>query len=215
MHQHRNKSHVCQFFVVPYPCSSSCRHVIASEEAENRSELIFFTDRAQVYKCRASDIDPVKASALGDFIAAKLGFDEDERPIMMKAITEYDPADNFIFIFENGKGVKIPASAYETKTNRRRLTGAFSDASPIAAVLFEHEPMDILIENSMGRAILINSSLIPQKSTRTSAGSILFTMKDGTSVTSVHAGVAIDMEKAAKCRKLKIPATGITINTML
>ena len=189
--------------------------IIASEEAENRSELIFFTDRAQVYKCRASDIDPVKASALGDFIAAKLGFEEDERPIMMKAITGYDPADNFIFIFENGKGVKIPASVYETKTNRRRLTGAFSDASPIAAVLFEHEPMDILIENSMGRAILINSSLIPQKSTRTSAGSILFTMKDGTSVTSVLAGEAIDMEKAAKCRKLKIPATGITINTML
>ena len=187
--------------------------IIASEEAENRSELIFFTDRAQVYKCRASDIDPVKASALGDFIAAKLGFEEDERPIMMKAITGYDPADNFIFIFENGKGVKIPASVYETKTNRRRLTGAFSDASPIAAVLFEHEPMDILIENSMGRAILINSSLIPQKSTRTSAGSILFTMKDGTSVTSVLAGEAIDMEKAAKCRKLKIPATGI--NTML
>ena len=189
--------------------------IIASEEAENRSELIFFTDRAQVYKCRASDIDPVKASALGDFIAAKLGFEEDEHPIMMKAITNYDPADNFIFIFENGKGVRIPASVYETKTNRRRLTGAFSDASPIAAVLFEHEPMDILIENSMGRAILINSSLIPQKSTRTSAGSVLFTMKDGTSVTSVHAGDAIDMEQAAKCRKLKIPATGITINTLL
>ncbi|MBP3394358.1 MAG: topoisomerase IV, partial [Lentisphaeria bacterium] len=183
--------------------------IIASEEAENRSELIFFTDRAQAYKCKASDIDPVKASALGDFIAAKLGFEEDERPIMMKAITKYEPEDNFIFIFENGKGVRIPASAYETKTNRRRLTGAFSDASPIAAVLFEHEPTDILIENSLGRAILINSSLIPQKSTRTSAGSILFTMKDGTTVTSVRAGDAIDMELASKCRKHKIPATGI------
>ncbi len=189
--------------------------IIASEEAENRSELIFFTDRAQAYKCKASDIDPVKASALGDFIAAKLGFEEDERPIMMKAITKYEPEDNFIFIFENGKGVRIPASAYETKTNRRRLTGAFSDASPIAAVLFEHEPTDILIENSLGRAILINSSLIPQKSTRTSAGSILFTMKDSTTVTSVRAGDAIDMELASKCRKHKIPATGITINTLV
>ncbi len=189
--------------------------IIASEEAENRSELIFFTDRAQVYKCKASDIDPVKASALGDFIAAKLGFEEDERPVMMKAITKYEPEDNFIFIFENGKGVKIPASVYETKTNRRRLTGAFSDASPVAAILYEHEPMDILIENSLGRAILINSSLIPQKTTRTSAGSILFTMKDGTTVTSVRAGDAIDMELAAKCRKHKIPATGITINTLV
>ncbi len=189
--------------------------IIASEETENRAELIFFTDRAQAYKCKAADIDPVKASALGDFIAAKLGFEENERPVMMKAITEYDPDDNFIFLFENGKGVKIPASAYETKTNRRRLTGAFSDASPIAAVLYEHEPMDILIENNMGKAILINSSLIPQKTTRTSAGSILFTMKDGMIITSVQAGTDIDMEKAAKCRKHKIPATGITINTLI
>ena len=189
--------------------------IIASEETENRAELIFFTDRAQAYKCKAADIDPVKASALGDFIAAKLGFEENERPVMMKAVTEYDPKDNFIFLFENGKGVKIPASAYETKTNRRRLTGAFSDASPIAAVLYEHEPMDILIENNMGKAILINSSLIPQKTTRTSAGSILFTMKDGMIITSVQSGTDIDMEKAAKCRKHKIPATGITLNTLI
>jgi len=189
--------------------------IIASEECENRSELLFFTDRAQVYKCRAADFDAVKASSLGDYLAAKLGFDENEHPIMMKAITEYDPQDNFIFLFENGKGVKIPASAYETKTNRRRLTGAFSDTSPVAAILYEHEPMDILLENTVGRAILINSTLIPQKTTRTSAGSILFTMKNDIKVEFVTAGDKIDMEKAAKCRKHKIPATGITINTLI
>lgn len=189
--------------------------IINSEETENRAELIFFTDHAQAYKCKAADFDSVKASSMGDFAAAKLGFDEDERPVMMKAIQSYDPADNFIFIFENGKGVKIPVSAYETKTNRRRLTGAFSQASPVVAILYEHEPFDILIENSLGRAILINSSLIPQKSTRTSAGSILFTMKDGTTVSRVTAGSAIDTDKASKCRKHKIPATGITINTMV
>lgn len=189
--------------------------IINSEETENRAELIFFTDHAQAYKCKAADFDSVKASSMGDFAAAKLGFDEDERPVMMKAIQSYDPADNFIFIFENGKGVKIPVSAYETKTNRRRLTGAFSQASPVVAILYEHEPFDILIENSLGRAILINSSLIPQKTTRTSAGSILFTMKDGTTVSRVTAGSAIDTDKASKCRKHKIPATGITINTMV
>ncbi len=189
--------------------------IIASEECENRSELLFFTDRAQVYKCRAADFDAVKASSLGDYLAAKLGFDEDEHPIMMKAITAYDPQDNFIFLFENGKGVKIPTPAYETKTNRRRLTGAFSDASPVAAILYEHEPMDILLENTVGRAILLNSALIPQKTTRTSAGSILFTMKDDIKVEFVTAGDKIDMEKAAKCRKHKIPATGITINTLI
>ena len=186
-----------------------------AEECENRSELIFFTDHAQAYKCKAADFSSVKASALGDFIAAKLGFEDGERPVMMKAIDEYKPEDHFIFIFENGKGVRIPVSAYETKTNRKRLTGAFSSASPIAAVIYESEPIDLLIENSVGKAILINSSLIPEKTTRSASGSILFNLKPGVSVISVTSGDRIDYDKASKCRKNKIPATGITINTII
>lgn len=183
--------------------------IINSEECENRSELIFFTDHAQVYKCRAADFDPVKASAMGDFIAAKLGFDEGEKPVMMKALNSYEPDQHIVFIFENGKGVRIPVSAYETKTNRRRLTSAFSDSSPISAVIYESKPFDILIENTAGRAILINSSLIPEKSTRTSSGSVLFSMKDGITVSGVSFGARIDTAKYSKCRKNKIPATGI------
>lgn len=182
-----------------------------AEECENRDELIFFTDKAQVYKCKAADFDPVKASALGEFIAVKLGFDEDEKPVMMKAISSYDPNDNLIFLFENGKGVKIPVTAYETKTNRRKLTGAYSDASPIAAILYEHEPFDIFLQNSAGKGILINSSLIPQKATRSSAGVILFNMKNDFKITDVKSGTALDIEKVSRCRKNKIPATGIAI----
>ena len=182
-----------------------------AEETENISELLFFTDHAQVYKAKTADFDPIKASALGDFIAAKLGFEDGEKPVMMKAITEYTADDSFIFLFENGKGVKIPANAYETKTNRKKLTGAFSDASPIAAVLYEHEPFDIFLENSAGKGILINSSLIPQKTTRSSAGVILFNMKDGIKITDVKTGDAAKDEKYARCRKNKIPATGIAI----
>lgn len=186
--------------------------IINSEESENVSELIFFTDKAQVYKCKTADIEPVKASSLGEFIAVKLGFDEEEKPVMMKALTQYNENDNIIFIFENGKGVKIPVTAYETKTNRRKLTGAYSDASPIAAVIYEHEPFDIFIENSAGKGILINSSLIPQKSTRSSSGVILFNMKEGLSVTGVRWGEKLDSDKLCKCRKNKIPATGIAID---
>ncbi|MBE6541892.1 MAG: topoisomerase IV [Ruminococcaceae bacterium] len=186
--------------------------IINSEESENTSELIFFTDKAQVYKCKTADIDTVKASSLGDFIAAKLGFDEDEKPVMMKALTEYNEKENVIFIFENGKGVKIPVTAYETKTNRRKLTGAYSDASPIAAVIYEKEPLDIFIENSVGKGILINSSLIPQKTTRSSSGVTLFNMKDGIKISDVYYGEKIDMDKLSRCRKNKIPATGITID---
>ena len=185
--------------------------VANAEDTENVSDLLFFTDRAQVYKAKTADFEPVKASALGDFIAAKLGFDDGERPVMMKALTEYSPDDSFIFLFENGKGVKIPASAYETKTNRKKLTGAYSDASTIAAILFEKagEPFDILMKNSAEKGILISSALIPQKTTRSSSGVILFNMKTGIRITDVLVG-----EEAAKfprCRKNKIPATGIAI----
>ena len=129
----------------------------------------------------------------------------------MKAMSGYPKEDNFIFIFKNGKGVKIPVTAYETKTNRRKLTGAFSSASPIAAVIYEHEPLDIFIENSAGKGILINSSLIPQKTTRSSAGVTLFNMKNGLEVTNVRYGEGIDKDYASKCRKNKIPATGVAV----
>jgi len=187
--------------------------IVNSEESENISELIFFTDKAQAYKCKTADFTPVKASSLGEFIAPKLGFAEDEKPVMMKALTQYDPKDNFIFIFENGKGVRVSASAYETKSNRRKLTGAFSDTSPIVAVIYEHKPLDIFIENSVGKGILLKSSLIPVKSTRSSQGVTLFTMKNGIKVTSVSYGEGIDADRSARCRKHKIPATGVTIES--
>jgi len=184
--------------------------ILNFEECDNRSELIFFTDKAQAYKCKAADFDSVKASDLGEFISVKLGFDEDEKPVMMKALKEYSDKDHFIMIFENGKGVKIPVKAYETKTNRRKLTGAFSDVSPVVAVMYEHEPFDIFIENSVSRGILIQSSLIPEKTTRSAAGVTLFTMKAGVKITEVLYGNKLESERFAKCRKNKIPATGIS-----
>ncbi len=183
--------------------------IISAEESDNKSELIFFTDKAQAYKCKIADLEVNKASDLGQFIAAKLGFDDNERPIMMKAMSGYPENDSFIFIFENGKGVKIPANSYETKTNRRKLTGAFSDASPIVAVIYEHDPVDIFIGNSADKGILLNSSLIPKKATRSSAGVILFSMKPELKVTDVKIGEDI-RSTLSKCRKNKIPATGVS-----
>ncbi len=182
-----------------------------SEDTDNLSEIIFFTDKAQAYKCKTADLDPVKASSLGEFIAAKLGFDDDEKPVMMKALHKYDPDDNIIFIFENGKGVKIPVTAYETKTNRRKLTGAFSDSSPVMSIIYEHEPVDIYMENNIGKAILINSSLIPVKTTRTSAGVILFNMKNDLKVTTVKYGNKVKSDLTSRYRKNKIPASGIAV----
>lgn len=89
----------------------------------------------------------MKASQLGEYIPARLGFDENERAIALVVIDEYRDSDNIVFIFENGKGVRVPAVSYQTKTNRKKLTAAFSDASPAVAILHETEPFDIIFAN--------------------------------------------------------------------
>lgn len=186
--------------------------ISAEFDATNTSELIFFSDKAQVYKAKVSDFETMKASVLGDYIPAKLGFDEGERVIAMHCYPKDQPLDkNFVFIFENGKGVRVPASAYETKTNRRRLTGAYSDASPIVSVFYEDEPFDLLLISAQKKGILINTSLIPEKTTRTAAGVQLFTLKKGSTVTAALRDFS-EFPSAAKCRKQKIPASGIAID---
>lgn len=186
--------------------------ILDSEDTENRAELLIFSSAAQAYKPKLDDFTAAKTSALGDYLPAVLGFADGERPIMMKAMREYNPAHNIIFIFENGKGIRIPVTAYETKTNRRKLSGAFSDASPVAAAIYEEAPTDILLISDAGKAILIQSSLIPLKTTRTSSGVILFSLKQGQRITDVLSGEAVmQAEGSAKCRKNKIPATGISL----
>lgn len=186
--------------------------IMNSENTENRAELLIFTDHAQAYKAKLDDFETTKASALGEYLPAHLDFDENERPVMLKALTEYNPEHHIIFLFANGKGVRIPVSAYATKTNRRRLSGAFSDASPVVGVIYEEKPMDILMISDAGKAILINSSLIPEKTTRTAAGVILYSLRAGQSVVDVVYGEGIAvLDGATKCRKNKIPATGVTL----
>lgn len=182
--------------------------ISAEFDATNTSELIFFSDKAQVYKAKVSDFETVKASVLGDYIPAKLGFDEGERVIAMHCYPKNRQLDkNFVFIFENGKGVRVPASAYETKANRRRLTGAYSDVSPVVGIFYEDEPFDLFLISSQKKGILINTSLIPEKSTRTAAGVQLFTLKKGITITAALRDFT-EFPSAAKCRKLKIPASG-------
>ncbi len=185
--------------------------ILNIEDTENRAELIFVSDNAKMYKAKADDFDPVKASALGDFVPAKLGFDDGEKPIMMKALLNgYDPAHHIIYIFENGKGVRVPVTAYDTKGTRRRLTGAYSEASPIVAAIYEEKPIDVLIMGSDGRGILINSALIPEKTTRTASGVTLISLKKGAKVESVfHGEKAASFPQSAKYKKTKIPSPGV------
>ncbi len=185
-----------------------------SEDTENIAELLFFSDKAKAYKCRVSDFDTVKASSLGDFIPAKLGFDEGEGVIMMKALKSYPEDKYVVFLFENGKGVRIPVSAYETKANRRRLINAYSEVSPIVAAFYEYEPTEIVLLTNDGRGIMLSSSLIPKKTTRTSAGVTLLSLKRNQKVVAAYAGE--DSKKYAdvpKIKKIKIPATAVAVES--
>ncbi len=181
--------------------------VILEEDAENTDELIFIGSKCRMYKSRVADFEQVKASSLGEFIPAKLDFEEGERVISMKALKSYEPSHNIIYIFENGKGVKIPVSSYETKTNRKKLINAYSDASPLAAAIYESEPTDILITTSSGKGIIINSSLIPIKSTRTSAGVALITMKKTDRVVTASKDFDKETSSLQGLHKTKIPAS--------
>jgi len=180
--------------------------LVLEQEVSGGDELLFFSDRAQLYRARVSDFDTCKASELGDYIPAKLGFDEGEKFLFCKAAPVYGDNSNMVFVFQNGKGVRVPVTAYVTKSNRRRLTGAYSDASPVVGVFWEDQPMDLLITTNAGRAALISSALIPTKATRDAQGVNLVTMKPGHVIDSVT-GDAEKYGNAKRYRKTKIPAS--------
>ena len=181
-----------------------------SFDAENIDNVIFFTNKCQVYRAKVDDFDCTKASALGDFLPAKLEMDEGEKPIFMKIQNSYPENENFIFVFENGKGVRVPVSSYQTKGNRRKLIGAYSDASPIVSVFYETEPVDILMKSTDNKAIVVKSSLIPIKTTRSAAGVNVFTLKKGNKIASAEVGFE-DKFDSKGFKKLKIPAVGVVI----
>ena len=186
-----------------------------SFDVDNTAELIVFTDRAQCYKAKVADFETTKASAMGDYLPVKLGFDEGERPIMMYPYSQRKSKDNVIFLFANGKGVKIPAEAYETKSNRRRLTGAYSDAAPIVRAIWEHDTLDVLLLTSDDRGILISSRLIPQKTTRSAGGVTLVSLKKKQTVAGAFTGEQIEKFDVSKVRKYKIPATAGPVGTQI
>ena len=181
---------------------------MCSYETTNNAELMFFTDKCRQYRVKASEFENTKASAMGEFVPAKLGMETGERPVFMRVQPKYPEDEHVIFLFENGKGVRVPLSAYETKAVRRKLQGAYSDASPLVAVFYEEKdkPVDIMMVNSADRAIVFKSSLIPIKATRTAGGVSLMTLKKDQRV--ISASLLADKQDDKGYRKLKLPATG-------
>ncbi len=180
--------------------------IALQEQATNKTELLFFTDRSQVYKSRASQFEDSKASLLGDYIPAKLSFDENERVSTMISTVDY--AGMLLFFFENGKAAKVPLSAYVTKTNRKKLTGAYSDKSPIVKIFHLMEDTDILVRSSGNRAVLVNTADISEKTTRSTQGVQVMTLKAKQTVVSAEIPEGELLEAVQSFRVKTIPAAG-------
>ena len=110
--------------------------ILSYEDTDNLAEILVLTNKAQLYRAKIRDFDTVKASAMGDFLPAKLKMDEGEYPLLCKAISEFNPSDEILVIFENGKGARIPLEAYQTKSVRKKLTNAYSGKSPAVAAFY-------------------------------------------------------------------------------
>lgn len=149
--------------------------ITQSVTATNRSELLFFTDKCQVYKTTAADFDDTKASVLGDYLPAKLGMDSGENPVFMAVTTDYQ--GYLLFAFENGKAAKVPLSAYATKTRRRKLANAYSDKARLVQVLQLSEDCEVLFTSSDTRMLIVHSGLIPAKVTKDTQGVAVMALK--------------------------------------
>ena len=182
-----------------------------TEDCDNASEIIIITDQRQLYRARIRDFEPVKASSLGDFLPAKLGMSDGERPLFMKVITPDLEKHNMIYIFENGKGVRINLANYQFRSSRKKLSGIYSGASPLIAAILEDKPKDIIIVSDQNKAITIKSSLIPEKTTRTASGVTLFTLKGKAKVAYADESEKSIYPEPSNYRKIKIPATGSSL----
>ena len=174
-------------------------------ESSNAAELLFFSDKAQVYKLRASDFDDTKASVLGDYIPAKAQMDEGERAAAMVVTKDY--SGFVLFVFENGKAAKVELSAYQTKTNRRKLLNAYSDKSSLVCALYLPEDREVLMTASSGRMILFHTGLIASKTTKNTQGVQAMNLKKGQRVLSCAPFAEGDLQNPGRYRK-KLPALG-------
>lgn len=175
-------------------------------EFSNNGELLFFTDKCQVYKAKAVDFTDTKASALGEYVPAKLGMDEGENAVYMVATKDYKGI--LLFAFENGKLAKVPLEAYQTKTNRKKLTGAYSDKSPLAGMVFFTEDKEFLLKASSGRMLLIHSGAINLKTTRSTQGVAVMKLKKGHRLFEISEYVEGTFAKPQRYRTKTLPTLG-------
>lgn len=180
--------------------------VVYTCETTNNTELLFFTDRCQVYKTKVSDFADTKASVYGDYIPAKLGMDEGERAVFMLNTKDY--AGYLLFAFENGKVAKVSLDAYQTKTNRKKLINAYSDKSPLAGIAYCAADGEFVLTSSAGRMLLLHSGAISLKSTKNTQGVAVMKLKKGHRLMSIKPYQEGRFSKPSRYRTRTLPAIG-------
>lgn len=181
--------------------------IIFHRETTNSAELLFFTNNCQVYKSKASAFDDTKASVMGDYIPAKLSFDDGEEFVYMAVTSDYE--GYMLFFFENGKVAKVPMKAYETKTNRKKLANAYSGKAKLCGILYIAEDTDIVLKASSGKIIIFNTALLSPKSTRDTIGVQAMTLKGKNILESAEIADEQMLESLKKYQVKSIPASGM------
>ena len=175
-------------------------------ESDNAADLLFFTNKAQVYKSKTSEFADSKASILGDYVASKLEFEEAENSVYM--VETHDYSGHMVFIFDNGRIARVPLSSYVTKTNRKKLIKAYCEKFTMHTVLFVKEDKDILLESSNGRMLIVNTASIPAKTTKDNGGIAVMTQKKGQRISRVSVYEKGTLESEHRYRTKNLPAAG-------
>ncbi len=177
-----------------------------SFESQNSCDLLFFSDKCQVYKSRVSEFSDSKASVLGEYIPSRLGFDEGENAISVVATKKYE--GYLIFVFENGRVSKVPLSAYSTKTNRKKLINAYSNKYPLSAIIYVESDCDILLTSTNGRMLLVNTGSLQAKVTKDNNGVAVMTQKKGQRIYSASLYSEGMLSDPHRYRTRTLPAAG-------
>ena len=178
-------------------------------EASNRDELLVFTDRQQCYKARLSDFDDAKASVLGDFLPTKLGMEPDEGFVWACVTADY--TGDVLFFFANGKVARVALSAYQTQTRRKRLTGAYSDKSPLAAAVHLREDTEMAVTSTEGRCVVFHTAALNPKTTRSTQGVNVMTLKPRYQVADARPLTDTPIINAARYRARSLPIAGMLL----
>ena len=184
--------------------------IIQTFETSNAKELLFFTNKCQVYKTSAASFEDSKASVMGDFIPAKLEMEEGEAPVYMAVTSDY--SGYMLFFFENGKAAKVDMKAYQTVTKRKKLIKAFSDKSPVSKIMHIPEDKELVVISSAGRHLLINTAVISPKTTKDTIGVGVMTLKKGHRLMDVREYVEGEFSKPHRYKAKNLPAAGALLS---